>query len=296
MLAMMIGPMMPHLGEECWARLGYNTLLADQPWPEAEPALLVDDTITIAVQVNGKRRDELTISRTAGNAEIEAAGVEAGGRDPRHGRQAGPQGDRRPAEDRECRRLRRPSRPVDGARRRSAFRAARFCARLALGLARLPALAGCAAAAGSSRSTARSAAASVEHKIAQVEFAPIPGRNGQRIRNELMFKAYGGGNADSRRATGSKSRSRKSSTTTLVLRDGTSAGQIYQIDAKFQLVDIATKKVMLEGFSQSRATSERFANVFSNVRAGDEAQERASKTIATDLKARLAGFLSTVQA
>ena len=74
-LVQMIGPMMPHLAEEGWARLGYNTLLANQPWPEADPALLVDDTITIAVQVNGKRRDELTIARTAGSDEIEAAAL-----------------------------------------------------------------------------------------------------------------------------------------------------------------------------------------------------------------------------
>ncbi len=74
-LVQMIGPMMPHLAEECWARLGYNTLLANQPWPEADPGLLVDDTITIAVQVNGKRRDELTIARTAGSDEIEAAAL-----------------------------------------------------------------------------------------------------------------------------------------------------------------------------------------------------------------------------
>jgi leucyl-tRNA synthetase len=74
-LVQMIGPMMPHLAEECWARLGYNTLLANQPWPQVEPALLVDDTITIAVQVNGKRRDELTIARTAGSDEIEAAAL-----------------------------------------------------------------------------------------------------------------------------------------------------------------------------------------------------------------------------
>ncbi|KAB2920134.1 MAG: leucine--tRNA ligase [Hyphomicrobiaceae bacterium] len=76
LLVQMVGPMLPHLGEECWARLGYNTLLADQPWPEAEPALLVDDTITIAVQVNGKRRDELTVARTATREEIEAAALE----------------------------------------------------------------------------------------------------------------------------------------------------------------------------------------------------------------------------
>ena len=75
MLTQMIGPMMPHLAEDCWARLGYNTLAAEQPWPEVDPALLVDDTITVAVQVNGKRRDELTISRTATTSEIEAAAL-----------------------------------------------------------------------------------------------------------------------------------------------------------------------------------------------------------------------------
>jgi leucyl-tRNA synthetase len=71
-LVQLFGPMMPHLGEECWARLGYNTLLADQPWPVAETALLVDDTITIAVQVNGKRRDEITVARTASSKDVEA--------------------------------------------------------------------------------------------------------------------------------------------------------------------------------------------------------------------------------
>ena len=76
LLAQMIGPMLPHLAEDCWARLGYNTLLADQPWPQAEAALLVDDVITIAVQVNGKRRDELTVARTATRDEIEAAALE----------------------------------------------------------------------------------------------------------------------------------------------------------------------------------------------------------------------------
>ncbi len=74
-LIQMIGPMMPHLAEECWARLGYNTLLANSPWPEVEAALLVDDWTTIAVQVNGKRRDELRISRNAGAQEIEAAAL-----------------------------------------------------------------------------------------------------------------------------------------------------------------------------------------------------------------------------
>ncbi len=75
-LVQCIGPMMPHLGEECWARLGFDGILADQSWPGVDETLLLEDTVTIAVQVNGKRRDELTISRQLTNAEVEAAALD----------------------------------------------------------------------------------------------------------------------------------------------------------------------------------------------------------------------------
>jgi leucyl-tRNA synthetase len=68
-------PIMPHLGEECWTLLGYNTLLANASWPEVDAGLLVDGTVTIAVQVNGKRRDELTVARDAPNEEVQAAAL-----------------------------------------------------------------------------------------------------------------------------------------------------------------------------------------------------------------------------
>ncbi len=71
----MAAPMMPHLAEECWARLGYNSLIVKQPWPEPEKTLLIDEQITIAVQVNGKRRDELHIARNASQADVEAAAL-----------------------------------------------------------------------------------------------------------------------------------------------------------------------------------------------------------------------------
>jgi len=70
-----VAPMMPHLAEECWRALGHETLVAEQPWPSADKALLAEDTVTIAVQVNGKRRDELTISRDAAKEEIEKAAL-----------------------------------------------------------------------------------------------------------------------------------------------------------------------------------------------------------------------------
>jgi len=78
-LVQLFAPMMPHLAEECWSRLGYNSLIVKQPWPEAERDLLVDDQITIAVQVNGKRRDELQIARDAPKDAIEAAALELDG-------------------------------------------------------------------------------------------------------------------------------------------------------------------------------------------------------------------------
>ncbi|MBC8012620.1 MAG: class I tRNA ligase family protein, partial [Methyloceanibacter sp.] len=75
LLARIAAPMVPHLAEECWAVLGYNTLVAEEPWPTPEKALLVEDMVTIAVQVNGKRRDELTIARDAAKEDIEAAAL-----------------------------------------------------------------------------------------------------------------------------------------------------------------------------------------------------------------------------
>ncbi len=75
LLGRIAAPMMPHLAEECWAMLGHATLVAEEPWPVPEKALLLEDTVTIAVQVNGKRRDELTIARDAAKEDIEAAAL-----------------------------------------------------------------------------------------------------------------------------------------------------------------------------------------------------------------------------
>jgi leucyl-tRNA synthetase len=75
-LIVLVGPMMPHLGEECWKVLNAGQeLLAQTSWPKVDPALLVEDTVTIAVQVNGKRRDELTVARDATKEDIEAAAL-----------------------------------------------------------------------------------------------------------------------------------------------------------------------------------------------------------------------------
>jgi leucyl-tRNA synthetase len=72
-LVQLFHPMMPHLAEECWAVLGHETLVAEAAWPQVERDLLIEDTLTLPVQINGKKRADVTVARNAGAAEIETA-------------------------------------------------------------------------------------------------------------------------------------------------------------------------------------------------------------------------------
>ena len=90
-IVQLIGPLMPHLAEELWQRLGHRTLLAEEPWPVADPRLLVEARVTLGVQVNGKLRGTLELAADADAAEIRAAALAlpkvaevVGGRTPRN--------------------------------------------------------------------------------------------------------------------------------------------------------------------------------------------------------------------
>ena len=72
-LVQLFHPMMPHLAEECWAALRHETPVADAPWPQVEAELLVEETVTLPVQVNGRKRADVTVARDAGTPDIEAA-------------------------------------------------------------------------------------------------------------------------------------------------------------------------------------------------------------------------------
>ena len=75
-LIRLMAPMMPHLAEECWSEIGGQGLVAAQAWPQFDPELVTDDQITLPVQVNGKKRGDLTIGRDADQLSVEKAVLE----------------------------------------------------------------------------------------------------------------------------------------------------------------------------------------------------------------------------
>ena len=74
-LARLIAPFTPHLAEEGWARLGQDGMVLDAPWPAYDPALAADDEVVLPIQINGKRRGEITAARGAAPADVEAAAL-----------------------------------------------------------------------------------------------------------------------------------------------------------------------------------------------------------------------------
>jgi len=163
---------------------------------------------------------------------------------------------------------------------------------LSLLLAAAPALAACGNGGIRPLYGATPSGAGLQERMAQVDVATIPGRVGQRIRNDLIFLTTGGGQPlpPTHRL---EVTIRESVISTLVRIDGDSLGQIYAVEASFQLISIKDKKVVLKGTSHARAGFERFQAIYSNVRARDDAENRAARTLADDLKTRVATYLSS---
>jgi LPS-assembly lipoprotein len=130
-----------------------------------------------------------------------------------------------------------------------------------------------------------------DQRLAKVDVAPVPGRVGQRIRNELVFE----------RSTGSQSIDpelrldiiiTETLLTTLVNAAGASSSQVYQLEARYQLIDLKTKKSVLDGRSLGRGSFDRFASIYSNIRGREDAENRVAKSIADDIRTRLLAHLS----
>ena len=73
MLVHGFAPMMPHLAEECWTALGHEKLISQSPWPLVDRSLIVSDTVTMPVQVNGRKRADVTVPRDADSNTVETA-------------------------------------------------------------------------------------------------------------------------------------------------------------------------------------------------------------------------------
>ncbi len=99
----LIQPYAPHIAEELWSRLGHERLW-EEPWPEADPALLERETFELVIQVNGRVRDRVEVSSDASEDELVAQATRVGAGSGVPGRQGDPQGDRRPGQAREPRR------------------------------------------------------------------------------------------------------------------------------------------------------------------------------------------------
>ena len=78
-LVIMVAPFTPHIAEELWQRLGHTETITYEQFPQADPALLVEETVTCVVQINGKVRDRLEVSPSISAADLEAAALDAPG-------------------------------------------------------------------------------------------------------------------------------------------------------------------------------------------------------------------------
>lgn len=131
----------------------------------------------------------------------------------------------------------------------------------------------------------------LEQRLASVDVAPIPSRVGQRIRNELIFQNTGGGERAEPKYR-LEITIRESIASTLAKSTGESLSQLYALDGAFRLIRNSDKKIILQGTSFGRAAFERYPSVYANVRARQDAEDRTAMTIATDIKSRVAAFLS----
>lgn len=132
----------------------------------------------------------------------------------------------------------------------------------------------------------------VSAKMAQVSVTTIPGRVGQQLRNELIFRTTGSGQATIDPKYKLDIVMRERLTSALVDTEGNAETQIYHIDADFQLTDSRENKVILKGQSFGRASFQRFQTIYANVRAKRDAENRTARTIAQDISGRIEAFLS----
>jgi LPS-assembly lipoprotein len=128
--------------------------------------------------------------------------------------------------------------------------------------------------------------------MAAVDIAPIPGRVGQEVRNELIFKTTGG-DLPAEPEYRLEIAMRESAQPLLVELDGDAKGLLFAIDADFRLIKISSKEVLLTAKASSRAAYQKVESIFANLRARKDAEDRAARELADGIRTRVAAFLSS---
>ena len=122
-----------------------------------------------------------------------------------------------------------------------------------------------------------------------VEVAPVPGRVGQKVRNELNFATTGGSDG-APKAYKLNIVVKESIIKELVKVSGEAEGEVVELSATFKLTD-RSGNVVLQGKAVSRAAYQRFEQIFANVRAQYDAEDRAARTVAETIRVRIAAYL-----
>ncbi len=133
--------------------------------------------------------------------------------------------------------------------------------------------------------------AQLDDVMRTVSIAPIPGRVGQRVRNELIFTTTGGGYSEAPLYR-LEIAIRESVEKTLVDKSGDSEGRIYQLLASFKLIRAEDGAELLVGQSIGRASYDNLDSTFADVRARRDAENRAARSVSTDIQTRIATVLS----
>ena len=139
--------------------------------------------------------------------------------------------------------------------------------------------------------TTTASGARLAETMSSVDVTPIPGRVGQKLRNELIFSNTGGNYAAESRYQLNIA-IRESVIDQLVQITGDARGQVYQLQASYKLINVATGKLIYQGTAVSRAPYNRYQEIFANVRARYNAEDRAARTVSESIKTQIAAFLA----
>ncbi|MCP4937184.1 MAG: hypothetical protein GY927_23995 [bacterium] len=129
-------------------------------------------------------------------------------------------------------------------------------------------------------------------ELATIEINELPGRVGQKIRNELIFLLTGGDHPSQPKYK-LEIVYRESLRGVLYRRTDDAAGKIYSLDVTYTLRDIIGKTELTKGRSHARAAFDKHKSTYSNIRAERDAKNRAAKDIANDINTRLAAYISS---